>query len=117
MPSRDWRLRLQDIVESIDEILQRTADMEFEDFTNNRTIVKAVLYDLGIIGEAARNIPSDIQLRYRQIPWRLMGDMRNVIFHEYFRVELKIVWRTIQNNFALLSSQLKQLLESETDAD
>ncbi|MDB9506021.1 DUF86 domain-containing protein [Microcystis aeruginosa CS-338/01] len=42
-----------------------------------------------------RNIPSDIQLRYRQIPWRLMGDMRNVIFHEYFRVELKIVWRTI----------------------
>lgn len=46
-----------------------------------------------------------------------MGDMRNVIFHEYFRVELKIVWRTIQNNFALLSSQLKQLLESETDAD
>ncbi|MGV2388094.1 MAG UNVERIFIED_CONTAM: DUF86 domain-containing protein [Microcystis novacekii LVE1205-3] len=117
MPSRDWRLRLQDIVESIDEILQRTAGMEFEGFTNNRTIVKAVLYDLGIIGEAARNIPSDIQLRYRQIPWRLMGDMRNVIFHEYFRVELKIVWRTIQNNFALLSSQLKQLLESETDAD
>jgi uncharacterized protein with HEPN domain len=117
MPSRNWRLRLQDIVESIDEILQRTAGMEFEDFTTNRTIVKAVLYDLGIIGEAARNIPSAIQLRYPQIPWRLMGDMRNVIFHEYFQVELKIVWRTIQNNLPLLSSQLQEVLESEAEAE
>ena len=117
MPSRDWRLRLQDIVESIDEILQRTAGIEFEDFTTNKTILKAVLYDLGIIGEAARNIPSDIQLRYPQIPWRLMGDMRNVIFHEYFQVELKIVWRTIQNNLPLLSSQLQEVLESEAEAE
>lgn len=103
MPSRDWRLRLQDIVDSIDEILQRT---EFEHFTTNRTIVKTVLYDLGIIGEAARNIhiPRDIQSRYPQIPWRLMGDMRNIIFHEYFQVELKIVWMAIENNLPLLGS-------------
>ncbi len=117
MPFRDWRLRIQDIVESIDEILQRTADMEFEDFMANRTIVKAVLYDFGIIGEAARNIPSEIHLRYPQIPWRLMGDMRNVIFHEYFQVELAIVWRTIQHNLPLLRSQLQEVLESETEAE
>ena len=115
MPSRDWRLRLQDIVESIDEILQRTAGMELEEFTTNRTIVKAVLYDLGIIGEAARNIPSDIQSRYPQIPWRLMGDMRNVIFHEYFQVELKIVWIAIENNLPLLCLQLREVLESEAE--
>ena len=47
MPFRDWQLRLQDIVESIDAILQRTADMEFEDFMANRTLVKANLYDVG----------------------------------------------------------------------
>ena len=98
MPFRDWQLRLQDIVESIDAILQRTADMEFEDCMANRTIVKANLYDFGIMGEAARNIPTEIRLRYPQIPWRLMGDMRNIIFHEYFQVELVIIWRTIQHN-------------------
>jgi uncharacterized protein with HEPN domain len=117
MPSRDWRLRLRDISDSIDEILQRTEGMEFEDFTTNRTIVKAVLYDLGIIGEAARNIPSDIQSRYPQIPWRLMGDMRNVIFHEYFQVEFKIVWMAIQNNLPLLGSQLQEVLESEAETE
>jgi uncharacterized protein with HEPN domain len=87
--------------------------MEFGDFTTNRIIVKAVLYDLGIIGEAARNIPSDVQLRYPRIPWRLLGDMRNVIFHEYFQVELKIVWIAIQNNLPLLGLQLREVLESE----
>ena len=84
MPSREWKLRIQDITESIDEILQRTAGMTFEDFKANRTIIKAVLYDLGIIGEAVRHIPREIKLRYPKIPWRLMSDMRNVIFHEYF---------------------------------
>lgn len=72
MPFRDWQLRLQDIIESIDEILEWTANMTFEDFSSNRVTLKAVLYNLGIIGEASRNIPSEIQLRYSQIPWRLI---------------------------------------------
>lgn len=114
MPSRDWRQRIQDILQSIAEILQRTAGMEFEDFRADSTIVQAVLYDFGIIGEAARNIPVDIQSRYPQIPWRLMGDMRNVMFHEYFQVELEIVWRAIGNNLPSLALQLQELLERET---
>jgi uncharacterized protein with HEPN domain len=113
VPSRDWQLRIQDILQSIAEILQRTEGMEFEDFMANRTIIKAVLYDFGIIGEAARNIPPEIQSRYPQIPWRLMGDMRNIIFHEYFQVELEIIWRAIKNNLPLLVLQLQEVIESE----
>ncbi|MDY6936753.1 MAG: DUF86 domain-containing protein [Cyanobacteriota bacterium] len=113
MPSRDWRLRVRDILESIEEILQRTADLEFEEFRHNRTIVKAVLYDVGIIGEASRNIPSEVRYWYPQIPWRLMGDMRNIIFHEYFQIELEIVWRTIQNNLPALVPQLQEILDRE----
>ena len=114
MPSRDWQQRIQDILQSITEILQRTGGMEFEDFMKDRTIIKAVLYDFGIIGEAARNIPADIQSRYPQIPWRLMGNMRNVMFHEYFQVELEIVWRAIENNLPTLALQLQDLLERES---
>lgn len=114
MPFRDWQLRIQDIIESIDEILEWTANMTFEDFSSNRVTVKAVLYNLGIIGEASKNIPSEIQLCYSEIPWRLMGDMRNVIFHEYFQVELVIAWRTIQNNLTPLRSQLQEVLDNES---
>ncbi|TRU51109.1 MAG: DUF86 domain-containing protein [Microcystis aeruginosa Ma_QC_Ch_20071001_S25] len=54
MPSRDWRLRVQDILESISEIEQRTKAMTFEEFAKNQTNIKAVLYDFIIIGEATR---------------------------------------------------------------
>ncbi|MBW4602347.1 MAG: DUF86 domain-containing protein [Calothrix sp. FI2-JRJ7] len=62
----------------------RVAGMTYADFISNETIVKAVFYDFLIIGEAAINIPSEIQQRYPNIPWRIMGDMRNVMAHEYF---------------------------------
>jgi len=54
VPSRDWRLRLQDILQSITGIEQRTANITFEEFQNNETLVKAVLYDFVVIGEASR---------------------------------------------------------------
>ncbi|NMG20355.1 HepT-like ribonuclease domain-containing protein [Brasilonema bromeliae] len=113
MPSRDWRLRIQDIVQSIAAIRQRTAGMTFEQFQGNETIAKAVLYDFIIIGEAAINVPSDIQSRYPDIPWRIMGDMRNVMAHEYFQVTLRIVWNTIENDLPSLMQQLEEVIEHE----
>ena len=68
MPSRDWRLRIQDILESITEIERCTRGMTFEEFAKNQTIVKATLYDFIIIGEATRNVPNEIQSRYTLIP-------------------------------------------------
>ena len=113
MPSRDWRFRIQDIVLSINEIRQRTRGVTFEEFTKNQTLVKAVLYDFVVIGEATRNVPNDIQLRYPLIPWRLMGGMRNVVTHEYFQVDLSRVWETIQNDLSSLLPQLQEVLERE----
>ncbi|MBW4510783.1 MAG: DUF86 domain-containing protein [Scytonematopsis contorta HA4267-MV1] len=113
MPSRDWRFRILDIVQAVTAIQQRVNTMTFEDFRANETLIKAVLYDFLIIGEAALNIPSEIQLRYPHIPWRVMGDMRNVMAHEYFQVNLSIIWRTIENNLTAVLLQLQELIELE----
>ena len=75
MPSRDWRLRLQDILESISEIQQCTKGITFEQFAISQTTVKAVLYDFIIIGEATRNVSKEIQSRYPLIS--LAFDGRN----------------------------------------
>ena len=117
MPSRDWRFRIQDIVLSISEIEQRTRGVTFEEFTKNQTLVKAVLYDFVVIGEATRNVPNDIQLRYPLIPWRLMGGMRNVVTHEYFQVDLSRVWETIQNDLSSLLPQLQEVIEREISGE
>ncbi len=85
MPSRDWQLRVRDIVNAIASIQQRTAGMSFEEFTENETVAKAVLYDFVVIGEAAINIPTEVQVKYSDIPWRFMSDMRNVMPMNIFR--------------------------------
>lgn len=114
MSSRDWRLRIQDILSAVAGIQRRTAGMTFEELQANETVAKAVFYDFGIIGEAASHIPPEIQSRYPQIPWRLMTDMRNVMIHEYFQVNLTIVWNAIHNNLTSLVPQLRDLLERES---
>lgn len=115
MPFRDWRLRLQDILESISEIEQFTKGITFEQFANNQITVKAVLYDFIIIGEASRNVSKEIQSRYPHIPWRLMEGMRNVATHEYFQVNLSRVWATIQEDLTTLIPQLQKVLDNEAE--
>lgn len=117
MPYRDWRFRIQDIMQAITAIQTRVAGMNFTDFQSNETVVKAVFYDFLIIGEAAINIPTEIQQRYSNIPWRVMGDMRNVMAHEYFQVNLRTVWNTIENNIAELKLQLQDLIERESSRE
>lgn len=87
------------------------------DFESNEMAFQAVLYNLIVIGEAAINIPSDIQERLPEIPWRLMSAMRNLIAHEYFQVDREIVWDTIQNNLPQLIEPLQKLLDSEDIKD
>jgi uncharacterized protein with HEPN domain len=114
VPSRNWLLRIQDIINAGNSIQRYTAGMTFEEFQQNEMLIKAILYDFVVIGEAAINVPSEVQSRYPQIPWRLIGDMRNVIAHEYFQVNLRIIWNTVQNNLPVLLTQLQDLLETET---
>lgn len=113
MSSRAWQFRVRDIINAINSIEQRTIEMTYEEFAANETLFKSVLYDFIIIGEASRNIPAEIQSRYTQIPWRLMNDMRNIVAHEYFQVNLMLTWRTIQNNLSPLKLQLLDLLENK----
>ena len=71
-----------------------------------------MLYDLIVTGEAAINIPADAQALAPELPWRLMRDMRNIMAHEYFQVDLRITWSTIQNNLSPLMNPLQQLQAS-----
>jgi uncharacterized protein with HEPN domain len=112
MSSRSAQARIQDILNAIDSIQMRTSGMSFDEFNQNETVVKAVLYDLIIIGEAAINIPANIQNLIPEIPWRLMSDMRNIMAHEYFQVNLQVTWSTIQNNLPPLVHPLQKLKAS-----
>jgi uncharacterized protein with HEPN domain len=104
MPSREWPLRVQDILESITEIEESVRGITFEDFAKNPMLVKAVLYDLIIIGEASSHIPNEIQSRYPLVPWRLMKGMRNVATHEYFQYIFKTSLGNHSRGFTVINT-------------
>ncbi|AFY36475.1 protein of unknown function DUF86 [[Leptolyngbya] sp. PCC 7376] len=110
MPSRDWQLRVQDILQAAQDIEDFTADMTFEEFENNKMVVQSVFYNFVIIGEASNNIPDEIKMRDASIPWRIMGDMRNVMAHEYFQVSLRVVWQTVHRSLPPVITKLQDLI-------
>jgi uncharacterized protein with HEPN domain len=76
----------------------------------NEMAIDAVVRNFEIIGEAANNIPSEVQLANPQVPWKQMIEMRNFLIHEYFGVDLTTVWQTEHKYLPPLKDQLLHLL-------
>lgn len=113
MSSRAWQLRIQDILNAIDQIQTRLAGIDFETFAVNPVLAESIAYQFIVIGEASANIPDNIKALHPDLPWRQMTDMRNTMAHEYFRINLKIVWETAHNNLPPLVVSLENLLKSD----
>ncbi|NJL98663.1 MAG: DUF86 domain-containing protein [Synechococcaceae cyanobacterium SM2_3_2] len=110
MPSRSIQERLQDILTEIEDIQQMVSQLSFEEFCEDRRTMKAVLYSLAVIGEAAASLFPEVSELYPQIPWRQMRGMRNITVHEYFQVDLTIIWATIQSDLPPLYAALKEIV-------
>ena len=116
MPPREWLTRLQDILESIEAIHQYVNGMEYEDFVQDERTQHAVVWNIAVIGEAARLVPDDIEIRYSEIPWSSIRGMRNILVHEYFGIDAGIVWQTAVSNLPALDTQLRKIIaEHESD--
>ncbi|MBI2334987.1 DUF86 domain-containing protein [Candidatus Daviesbacteria bacterium] len=111
MSKREPSLYLQDIITSITKIEEYIKGLSFEEFSKNDKTVDAVVRNLEIIGEAARNIPQEIAVKYPDIAWGKMISMRNKVMHGYFGVDMEIVWKTINEDLPELQEKLKTLFE------
>jgi uncharacterized protein with HEPN domain len=115
MPDRGWVIRVSDILDAIAVIKDYTAGMDYQSFAADRKTVDAVLHNIMTIGEAATRVPDEVMLLNPDIPWRDMRDMRNIIVHEYFGVNTRIVWDTSQHNLPGLVVPLRRLLDQQSD--
>jgi uncharacterized protein with HEPN domain len=114
VPRRSWELRISDIIEAIENALNYSAGMTFEQFVADRKTIDAVVRNFIIIGEATSHLPEDFIEKHPKLPWREMRDMRNIVVHEYFGVDNLIVWETLQKNLPPLLPQLRSLLKSNS---
>lgn len=111
MSAKNWQLRAEDIIESIQNIRTYTEGMNYFTWCKDKKTIDAVIRNFEIIGEAANHIPADIQSRYPNIPWQQMRGIRNLLIHEYFGVDEEVVWETIQNDIPALEIIFNQLLK------
>lgn len=109
--TRDTRLYIQDILESIDAIEEYVQLTTEEQFYRNRQVQDAVLRRLEIIGEVVKHLDEDFRNRYPEIPWKKIAGLRDVLIHEYFGVNLKRVWRVIKIDLVDLKSQILRIWE------
>lgn len=102
---------LRHILESLKQIEHYTEEYEREDFWDRPEIQDAVIRRFEIIGEATKNIPEDFRKAHPEVAWQEAIGMRNVLIHEYFGVDLDIVWNTVEEILPKFKEQIEDLLE------
>ncbi len=107
---RDHRLYLDDIREAIQAIREYTEGLTFESFSADRKTIDAVIRNLEIIGEAAKNLPEEFKAMSGDIEWRKIVALRNLLIHEYFGVSKPVVWDIVQNKLDPLDKFCSLLL-------
>ena len=110
MPPRDWRLRIEDILEAAGRIARYVSGKDLAAFRSDDLTLDAVSRCFGIIGEAAMHVPKDVVAAHPDIPWAEMRGMRNIVVHEYFGVTEETLWKTATEDLPTVIEPLRQLL-------
>ena len=110
--ARTYREFLQDIIDASTICLDFVEGLGFTDYLQDLKTMQAVTRQIGIIGEAANQIPDNVRLMAPDVSWGQIIGMRNRLIHEYFAVDHEIVWRTIQNDLVPLISSIRRLLDN-----
>jgi uncharacterized protein with HEPN domain len=111
--SRRWKFRIRHILEAISGAQGYVAGLTLDTFRADSKSVDAVLTKLMVIGEAAALVPAEVQDRHAEVPWRKMKGLRNVIVHQYDRVDVGIVWNVLHRDLPPLVPLLEEVLRVE----
>ncbi|MDO8704773.1 MAG: DUF86 domain-containing protein [Sulfuricaulis sp.] len=108
--SRDWLLYLDDIAQGAGKILRYISDLSFEEFCANDVIFDAVLFNLQVIGEAAKKLPDAVKVAVPGIEWSDAAKFRDIIAHHYFALDAQIVWDVARNRVPEIRDAAQALL-------
>ena len=109
---REYLDCFKDILDALEKIDNFTVGLDFERFAQDDKTTFAVIRALEIIGEAARKIPKSIRSRYPNVPWQDMAGMRDKLIHDYFGVDLRVVWKTLQIDLPSLKMVIDEVIKT-----
>ena len=100
---------IEHILLCIDKIQEYTKNLTAQDFNDSELIQDAVIRNIEIIGEATKKISKDLKSQYREIPWKEMSGMRDKLIHDYFGVDVDVVWKTVNEDIPYLKSLIENI--------
>ncbi len=106
MSKRPTDLLLNDIRESIDRIEEYTRGMSLKDFSGDQKSIDAVARNLEIMGEAANRLPDEFKESHSDVEWYKIIGLRHRVVHEYFGIDLEIIWRILKKDLPELRQSL-----------
>jgi|SRR2546423_12831388 len=101
---------LVDMLDAIRRVGQFIQGMSFEEFTRDDKTVFAVTRGLEIIGETAKRIPATVRDQYPGVPWREMAGMRDKLTHDYFGVNLIVLWKTATEDLPSIQPEISRII-------
>ena len=108
---RTFKVYIQDIIDASQSILEYTKNYTLKKFSDDKKTIDAVIRNFEIIGEAAKKIPQQVKDKYPDLHWRGMAGMRDKLIHEYFGINIEIVWDTIIKEIP----KIKHILDNEKE--
>jgi uncharacterized protein with HEPN domain len=115
---KDNSIYLVHILESISKIEKYTSGLSFDDFCVEKVVQDAVMRNIEIIGDAVTHISEAVRDKYSDVPWQEMKDTRNKLIHDYFGLELRLVWDVVENDIPNLKPSIERILkELEKDKE
>ncbi len=109
MPRRP-EVHLEDMLAATQKVEQYVAGLTREQLAADSKTLDAVVRNLEVIGEAAKNVPEDIQAAHPEIEWRKMAGLRDILIHRYFGIDVEIIWDVLQHKLPRLAAQVRRIL-------
>ncbi|KKQ75378.1 MAG: hypothetical protein US96_C0012G0007 [Candidatus Woesebacteria bacterium GW2011_GWB1_38_5b] len=109
---KDDILYLNHVIKACEEIASFIKSINKEQFLHDSLIQNAVLHQLSILGEALNNTSNQFKTNHSEIPWREIVGMRNIVIHDYDRVNVEVVWNTVSRDIPQLKLQIKEILNN-----
>ncbi|MBI5560841.1 MAG: DUF86 domain-containing protein [Deltaproteobacteria bacterium] len=107
---RDYKVYLDDILEAVTKISDYTKGLTLEGLKDDAKTLDAVVRNLEIIGEAAKKVPEEIRRRCPDVEWKRIAGLRDILIHEYFGIDVNIIWDIIRNRLSPLERQIRKIL-------
>lgn len=110
----DDEVLVQHMLEATERIETYTEELSKAEFEDDNLVQDAVIRQLEILGEAAKQVSAEIRTEYDTIQWQDIAGMRDKLIHGYFGVDIDVVWETVQQDIQHLQKQLSSI-EAEDD--